>query len=51
MARLCDLMQTTLKYMHLASGAKEQAMALLDEPAPRRHSADAESGDEESSAI
>ena len=23
-----------LKYMHLASGAKEQAMALLDEPAP-----------------
>ncbi len=32
-------LKTTLKYMHLASGAKEQAMALLDQPTPCIHGA------------
>ncbi len=35
-------LKTTLKYMHLASGAKEQAIGLLDLPAPCKRGANAE---------
>jgi len=35
-------LSTTLKYMHLADGAKEQAIALLDQPAPCKLGANAE---------